>query len=69
MLPSYTKPTAYGKNDSSYILELALKQLRVKCKRKLKRFLKTYRIPLALVTSGCILLSLLWLLGKPADAL
>ena len=69
MLPTYTKPTAYGKDDSSYILELALKQLRIKCKRNLKRFLEKHRILLALVTIGCILLSLLWLLGKPVDAL
>ena len=69
MLPTYTKPTENGKDSSSYILELALKQLRIKCKRNLKRFLKKHRIFLALVTFGCILLSLLWLLGKPVDAL
>lgn len=69
MLPSYTKPTAYGTNDSSYILELAFKQLRIKCKRNVRRFLRKYRILLGLVAFGCILLSLLWLLGKPVNAL
>lgn len=69
MLPTYTKPNAYGEDTSSYILELALKQLRIKCKRKLKRFLNKYRVLLALVTAGSIVLSLLWLLGKPIDAL
>lgn len=69
MLPTHTKPTAYGKADSSYIIELALRQLRIRCKRTLKRFLKKHRVLLGLVLSGSILFSLLWLLGKPVDAL
>ena len=69
MLPTYTKPNAYGEGSSSYILELALKQLRIKCKRNLKRYLKRHRVLLALVTAGFIVLSLLWLFGKPMDVL
>jgi len=69
MLPTYTKHTVYGKDDSSYIFELAIRQLRIKCKRNVKRFLRKHRILIALVISGSILLALLWLLGKPVDAL
>ena len=69
MLPTYTKPSAYGKDDSSYILDLAWRQLRIKCKRNVKLFLKKHRLLLALVAAGSIVLSLLWLLGKPVDVL
>lgn len=64
MLPTYNKPAAYRESDS-YILELAIKQLQIKCKRNVKRFIRKQRIPIALVFSATILFSIVWLLGKP----
>ena len=68
MLPTHIKPSDYGRSDS-YILELAIKQLRIRCKRNVIRFIRRHRIVIALTITVSIVFSVLRLLGKPVEAL
>ena len=68
MLPTHIKPSDYGRNDS-YILELAIKQLRIRCKTNVLRFIRRHRIVIVLTITVSIVFSVLRLLGKPVEAL
>ena len=68
MLPIYIKPSDYGRTDS-YILGLAIKQLRIRCRRKVTRFIRRRRLIVALANTASILLTVLRLLVKSVEAL
>ena len=68
MLPTHIKPSDHNRNDS-YILELAIKQLRIRCKRNVIHFIRRHRIVIALTITVSIVLSVLRLRGMPVEAL